>query len=247
MHQKIGLKLTSDYSYNFNTPKRSKKRIKFIIIHYTGMRKESAAIRRLKDPKSKVSSHYYIKKNGSVLNLVPDLYEAWHAGKSNWKNFRLLNKDSIGIEITNPGHEYGYKNFSKKQILSLKKLLKYLMKKYKIGIKSILGHSDISPDRKKDPGEKFPWQKLAQSRLARWHKLDLKEIKRFRNNNLSSKNEEKIFMKNLNKIGYLKIAQNDLIKKQFIIKAFQRRYRQELISGKIDKECFLISKNLINS
>ena len=211
------------------------------------MRKESAAIRRLKDPKSKVSSHYYIKKNGSVLNLVPDLYEAWHAGKSNWKNFRLLNKDSIGIEITNPGHEYGYKNFSKKQILSLKKLLKYLMKKYKIGIKSILGHSDISPDRKKDPGEKFPWQKLAQSRLARWHKLDLKEIKRFRNKNLSSKNEEKIFMKNLNKIGYLKIAQNDLKKKQSIIKAFQRRYRQELISGKIDKECFLISKNLINS
>ena len=247
MHQKIGLKLTSDYSNNFNTPKRSKKRIKFIIIHYTGMRKESAAIRRLKDPKSKVSSHYYIKKNGSVLNLVPDLYEAWHAGKSNWKNFRLLNKDSIGIEITNPGHEYGYKNFSKKQILSLKKLLKYLMKKYKIGIKSILGHSDISPDRKKDPGEKFPWQKLAQSRLARWHKLDLKEIKRFRNKNLSSKNEEKIFMKNLNKIGYLKIAQNDLKKKQSIIKAFQRRYRQELISGKIDKECFLISKNLINS
>ena len=211
------------------------------------MRKESAAIRRLKDPKSKVSSHYYIKKNGSVLNLVPDLYEAWHAGKSNWKNFRLLNKDSIGIEITNPGHEYGYKNFSKKQILSLKKLLKYLMKKYKIGIKSILGHSDISPDRKKDPGEKFPWQKLAQSRLARWHKLDLKEIKRFRNKNLSSKNEEKIFMKNLNKIGYLKIAQNDLKKKQSIIKAFQRRYRQELISGKIDKECYLISKNLINS
>ena len=247
MHQKVGLKLTSDYSYNFSTPKRSKKRIKFIIIHYTGMRKESAAIRRLKDPKSKVSSHYCIKKNGTVLNLVPDLYEAWHAGKSNWKNFRLLNKDSIGIEITNPGHKYGYKNFSMKQILSLKKLLKYLMKKYKIGIKSILGHSDISPDRKKDPGEKFPWQKLAQSRLARWHKLDLKEIKRFRNNNLSSKNEEKIFMKNLNKIGYLKIAQNDLIKKQFIIKAFQRRYRQELISGKIDKECFLISKNLINS
>tara|TARA_B100001057_G_scaffold481022_1_gene554572 strand:+ start:152 stop:895 length:744 start_codon:yes stop_codon:yes gene_type:complete len=247
MHQKIGLKLTLDYSYNFSTPKRSKKRIKFIIIHYTGMRKESAAISRLKDPKSKVSSHYYIKKNGSVLNLVPDLYEAWHAGKSNWKNFRFLNKDSIGIEITNPGHEYGYKNFSSKQILSLKKLLKYLMKKYKIGIESILGHSDISPDRKKDPGEKFPWQKLAQSRLARWHKLDLKKIKRFRNNNLSSKNEEKIFMKNLNKIGYLKITENDLKKKQFIIKAFQRRYRQELISGKIDKECFLISKNLINS
>ena len=166
MHHKFGLKLTSSYSNNFSTPKRSKSRIKFIIIHYTGMKKESASIRRLKDPKSKVSSHYYIKKNGDLLNLVPDLYEAWHAGKSNWKNFRLLNKNSIGIEITNPGHENGYRNFSNKQILSLKKLLKYLMKKYKIGYKFILGHSDISPDRKKDPGEKFPWKKQAQNGLV---------------------------------------------------------------------------------
>ena len=247
MHHKFGLKLTSSYSNNFSTPKRSKSRIKFIIIHYTGMKKESASIRRLKDPKSKVSSHYYIKKNGDLLNLVPDLYEAWHAGKSNWKNFRLLNKNSIGIEITNPGHENGYRNFSNKQILSLKKLLKYLMKKYKIGYKFILGHSDISPDRKKDPGEKFPWQKLAQNGLVWWHKLDLKKIKKYRNVDLSSKNEEKAFIKNLRKIGYVKMGRKNLKKNPLIIKAFQRRFRQELISGKIDKECLLISKNLIIS
>ena len=156
-----------------------------------------------------------------------------------------MNKNSIGIEITNPGHEYGYKNFSSKQITSLKKLLKYLIKKYKINHKYVLGHSDISPDRKKDPGEKFPWQELAQNKLAWWHKLDLEKIKKFRKITLSSRKEEKNFIKNLCKIGYVKISQKKSKKNQLIIKAFQRRFRQELVNGLIDKECFLISKNLI--
>ena len=129
MNQKIGLKMAISYSLNFSLPKRPKKSIKFIILHYTGMKKESAAIKRLQNPKSKVSSHYLIKNNGQILNLVPDLYEAWHAGVSSWKNFNSLNKNSIGIEITNPGHQYGYKNFSNRQIFSLKKLLSVLMKK----------------------------------------------------------------------------------------------------------------------
>ena len=162
MYQKIGLKMATSYSPNFNLPKRVKNRIKFIIIHYTGMKKESAAIKRLQDPKSKVSSHYLIKNNGEIINLVPDLYEAWHAGVSSWKHFTSLNKNSIGIEITNPGHQYGYRNFSSKQILSLKKLLYFLIKKYRIKKNCVLGHSDISPSRKKDPGEKFPWEMLAK-------------------------------------------------------------------------------------
>ena len=90
--------------------------------------------------------------------------KAWHAGKSSWKNFKSLNEYSIGIEISNPGHYYNYKKFSSNQILSLAKLLKHLMKKYKIERKNILGHSDISPDRKKDPGEKFPWNILAKKK-----------------------------------------------------------------------------------
>ena len=154
-----------DYSPNFSLRKRAKNRIKFIIIHYTGMKKESDAIKRLQDPNFKVSSHYLIKQNGDILTLVPDLYVAWHAGLSNWKNYKNLNKDSIGVEITNPGHQYAYKNFSKKQILSLKKLLKYLIKKFKIKKKYILAHSDISPDRKKDPAEKFPWNILAKKKI----------------------------------------------------------------------------------
>ena len=132
MYQKIGLKMAVNYSPNFNLPKRLKKRIKFIIIHYTGMKKEFDAIQRLQDPKSKVSSHYLIRNNGDIVNLVPDLYEAWHAGVSSWKNFKSLNKNSIGIEITNPGHQHGYRNFSSKQIFSLKKLLNFLVNKYGI-------------------------------------------------------------------------------------------------------------------
>ena len=128
------LKITQNYSPNFNTPKRQKKNIKYIIIHYTGMKNELSALNRLCDYKSKVSAHYFIKKNGKILNLVPDLYEAWHAGKSNWKNIQSLNRYSIGIEIQNSGHEK-YEKFSKKQINSVKKLLRFLTKKYRVNQK----------------------------------------------------------------------------------------------------------------
>ena len=246
MYQKIGLKMTTSYSPNFNIPKRVKNRIKFIIIHYTGMKKESAAIKRMQDPKSKVSSHYLIKRNGEIINLVPDLFEAWHAGDSSWKHFKSLNKNSIGIEITNPGHKHGYKRFSKKQIFSLQKLLNILVKKYKIKKKYILGHSDIAPDRKKDPGEKFPWEMLAKNKLSFWHKLDQKKIKKFREKNFINRIDENLFLKNLYKIGYndvKKFKSNKNIK--YLTLAFQRRFRQSLVNGKIDKECLLISKNLL--
>ena len=126
------------------------------------MKSENNAIKKLCDHKSKVSSHYFIKNNGQIINLVPDLYEAWHAGLSSWRKQKFLNKQSIGIEINNPGHSNRYTHFSVKQIVVLKKLLKYLIKKYKIKKQNVLGHSDIAPDRKKDPGEKFPWQDLAK-------------------------------------------------------------------------------------
>ena len=246
MYQKIGLKMATSYSPNFNLPKRVKNRIKFIIIHYTGMKKESTAIKRLQDPKSKVSSHYLIKRNGEIINLVPDLFEAWHAGDSSWKHFKSLNKNSIGIEITNPGHKHGYKRFSKKQIFSLQKLLNILVKKYKIKKKYILGHSDIAPDRKKDPGEKFPWEMLAKNKLSFWHKLDQKKIKKFRGKNFINRIDKNLFLKNLYKIGYndvKKFKSNKNIK--YLTLAFQRRFRQSLVNGKIDKECLLISKNLL--
>ena len=245
MSSKIGLNLTRLYSINFSLPKRKKNLIKFIIIHYTGMRNEAKAIKKLCDQKSKVSSHYFIKNSGEILNLVPDLYEAWHAGISSWKKFKFINKYSIGIEINNPGHQHNYKKFTAKQISSLIRLLVYLKKIYKINIKNILGHSDIAPNRKKDPGEKFPWKKLAKRKLSQWHNLNEKEIKKYRLIKLNSM-EEKMFLRNLIIIGYPKLKSLNLkFEKLSLVKAFQRRFRQSLVNGKIDKECLLISKNLL--
>ena len=240
-------KISLNYSPNFNIIKRTKKNIKFIIIHYTGMHNELSALKKLCDIKAKVSAHYFIKKNGSVLNLVPPIYEAWHAGKSSWKGLKSINRYSIGIEIQNSGHDNKYENFSKKQIISLKKLLRYLINKYKINLKNVLGHSDIAPDRKKDPGEKFPWKELAKSKLSQWHKLDEKKLKQKRLILLNLV-EESNFMMNLNKIGYLKISQKNLnSQKRIIIKAFQRHFRQKLINGIPDQECLIISKDLLKS
>ncbi len=236
----MGLNLTKNFSINFSLPKRPKRLIKFIIIHYTGMRNESDAIKRLCDLNSKVSSHYFIKNDGKILLMVPELYQAWHAGISSWKSFKSLNKYSIGIEINNPGHDYGYKNFNLKQIKSLKKLLKNLMKRYKIKKQNILGHSDIAPNRKKDPGEKFPWFELSKSDLCHWHKLNIKKIKNHRKIKLNS-SQEKIFFRNLYKFGYAKFN------KVKLVVAFQRRFRQSLINGKIDQECLKISENLISN
>ena len=112
----MAYKTNLNYSPNFDSKKRNFKQIKFIIFHYTGMKSEITALKRLTNYKSQVSSHYLINKNGEITKLVPDLYIAWHAGISKWKNYKSLNKNSIGIEITNPGHSFGYKKFPKKQI-----------------------------------------------------------------------------------------------------------------------------------
>ena len=241
------LKITQNYSPNFNTPKRQKKNIKYIIIHYTGMKNELSALNRLTDYRSKVSAHYFIKKNGKIINLVPDLYEAWHAGKSNWKNIQSLNRYSIGVEIQNSGHENSYEKYSNKQMNSVKKLLRFLTKRYRVNCKNILGHSDIAPNRKKDPGEKFPWKELAKAKLAHWHQLNEKELIKYRLKKINFL-EEKNFFINLHKIGYIKIQSNSSIyKKRLLIKAFQRRFRQGLVNGISDQECLILSKNLIKT
>ena len=239
------LKITQNYSPNFSLSKRQKKNIKYIIIHYTGMKNELSALKRLTDNTSKVSAHYFIKKNGKILNLVPDLYEAWHAGKSSWKNIQSLNRYSIGIEIHNSGHENFYEKFSNKQMNSVKKLLRFLIKRYRINCKNILGHSDIAPNRKKDPGEKFPWKELARLKLTHWHKLNEKKLKKYRLKKINLSDENKFFI-NLNKIGYTKVqSKSSINKKKPLVKAFQRRFRQELVNGITDQECLILSKNLL--
>ena len=245
----MALNTTLNYSPNFNPKKRSFQKIKFIIFHYTGMKNESDAINRLTNIQSEVSCHYLIKNNGDILNILPDLYIAWHAGKSSWKSLKSLNQNSIGIEITNPGHEFGYKKFSKKQISSLLKLSKFLIKRYKINPKNILGHSDIAPQRKKDPGEKFPWEYLSKNKIGIWHTLNKQELTKNRKLKIN-KIEESIFFNNLFKIGYSKKYPKDKSRNKYLrelAKTFQRRFRQELVDGKIDQECLLISKSLIKT
>ncbi|MDC0619940.1 N-acetylmuramoyl-L-alanine amidase [Candidatus Pelagibacter ubique] len=243
------LKTILNYSPNFNPKKRTSKQIKFIIFHYTGMKSESNALKRLTEIQSEVSCHYLIKNNGEIVKIVPDLYIAWHAGKSSWKNYKSLNQNSIGIEITNPGHEYGYKNFTQKQITTLVKLSKFLIKKYKINPKNILGHSDIAVLRKKDPGEKFPWEYLSKNKIGIWHTLNKQDLLKNRKLKIS-KIEENIFFRNLFKIGYSKTFPKNIVRNKYLrelIKSFQRRFRQELVDGKIDQESLLINKSLIKA
>jgi N-acetylmuramoyl-L-alanine amidase len=231
------------YSPNFDRKKRSTNSIKIIVIHYTGMQSERESLIRLCNTKSKVSSHFLINQNGKVYRMVQDNRIAWHAGKSCWENYRNLNKNSIGIELVNKGHQFGYTNFTKKQILSLVKICKILTKKYKIKKNNIVGHSDISPLRKIDPGEKFPWEHLAKKKIGIWHDYKPNFLRKFRKNKIYKKYDEEKFFKNLNNIGYC-----FSFKKRFFLtktlKAFQRHYRKELINGLLDKECLIIAQNL---
>jgi len=239
MHKNVE-KMSINYSPNFDLNKRTSSKVKYLIFHYTGMRSENAAIKRLTSKSSKVSCHYLIKKNGAIIKIVPDLYIAWHAGISSWKKDKSLNSNSIGIEISNPGHDYKYKNFSQKQITSIIDLSKNLKKKYKIKKENILGHSDIAPLRKKDPGEKFPWKLLNKNKICLWHNLSEKNCKKLRG--IKLKNSDNFF-KLLFKFGYK--STNDKNEKIKIYKNFQRRFRPQLISSIVDQETYIILKSLV--
>ena len=229
-------------SPNYSRISRKNKDIKLIVIHYTGMQSRIESIKRLISRKHKVSCHYFIDRKGKVLKMVDENKVAWHAGKSRWKNFKNINKNSIGIELVNKGHEFGYQKFTNLQIRKLIKLCSSLKKKYKIKNSNIIGHSDIAPTRKKDPGEKFPWNRLHKNQLGLW--LNHLKYKTPKIDNFEIRN---IFFKNLYKLGYRyfslkRRSQNDI----FLIKAFQRHFIQQKIDGKIDQKTLKISHFLAN-
>ncbi len=235
------MKIKFDFSPNYSKKSRTSKQIKFVIIHYTGMQSEIASIKRLKNPKSKVSCHYLINRKGKIIQLVEDRNIAWHAGKSKWKKFKNLNNNSIGIELENKGLRHGYENFTKIQINSLISLCKILKKKYLIKKENFLGHSDIAPLRKSDPGTKFPWKKLNIYKLGNWYKKFDKIPKTF------TGNIDTLFFRNLYKIGYRYFnidKRNHKDKK--IIKSFQQHYLPRNVTGKIDKKTLAISHFLAN-
>ena len=219
-----------------------KKKISFLIFHYTETNDLAKAIKLLTSKKRKVSSHYVIDTNGAIYNLVNENKRAWHAGESMWKKSKDINSRSIGIEIVYPGEVLG-KKYKKKQIESILKLSLYLKKKYKIFNQNILGHSDIAPDRKVDPGIYFPWEFLSKNSIGLW-------VKNRPNNSKLDKESLKQFLKNLRKIGYpyLKIKNNQDSNK-CVIESFHRHHLPNMAKSKpnhtsLNKTIDLLKKSI---
>lgn len=202
--------------------------ISMIVLHYTGMQDADSAIARLRDPEAenRVSAHYVVAEDGTVLRLVPEDKRAWHAGLASWRDIPSdINSASVGIEIVNPGHEFGYRPFPDEQIASVVQLVMQIKDRYQITRGNIVGHSDIAPQRKRDPGELFPWSKLARLRLA---------LPRPTKNLMDPNWTQAGFLLALERFGY------DVTDPMAAIMAFQRRFRPEMIDGEVDAECRMI-------
>jgi N-acetylmuramoyl-L-alanine amidase len=142
--------------------------VDMLVLHYTGMRSAEAALARLCDPAAEVSAHYLIDEAGVVTALVDEEQRAWHAGKSSWRGQSDVNGRSIGIELVNPGHEFGYRPFPEAQIAALIEVCKGVLARWPIPARNVVGHSDVAPSRKQDPGELFPWKRLAEAGIGLW-------------------------------------------------------------------------------
>ena len=234
-----------ELSPNFS---KRQKTIKYIIIHYTGTKTLLEALNIFKDKTSQVSCHWLVSKKGKLYKIVDEKNVAWHAGISYWKGQKMLNDNSIGIELDNIGHGLNYHIFSSVQMKVLEKLLKLLINKYNIKTKNVLGHADIAPDRKLDPGELFSWSRLAKKNLA-YYPLVKKNIRKKCFFKFGDKNTEikKIKLK-LIKIGY-RCSKDDYfdIYLKLVVEAFQRRFLPEKINGIIDGKVYSrildVSKN----
>jgi N-acetylmuramoyl-L-alanine amidase len=205
-------------SPNFNERKLP---ISMVVLHYTGMRSAGEALARLCDESSQVSAHYLIDEEGQVTNLVPEDKRAWHAGAAYWRGVTDVNSASIGIELANPGHEWGYRPFPEPQMDALLPLLADIMDRHDIPRANVVGHSDVAPARKQDPGEYFDWIRLGELGLA----LEIPKAKM----NLFYDNPGAFYL-GLERFGY------DIIDGRAAVTAFQRRWRPEYIDGEIDGE-----------
>ncbi len=189
-----------------------------LVLHYTGMPSAKAAIARLCDPVARVSSHYVVDEDGAVVRLVPESMRAWHAGISAWRGRRGLNDVSIGVEIVNPGHEWGYRAFPDAQIEAVEKLCLGILSRWPIPRFHVVGHSDIAPNRKQDPGELFPWKPLAAAGVGIWPEagpvaaIDALSL--------------------LKEIGY----DIDIFRHFDIVTAFQRHWRPSVVNGEQDAD-----------
>jgi len=196
--------------------------VSMIVLHYTGMPDAEGALNRLRSPEAKVSAHYLVDEKGEVFQLVDEEKRAWHSGRSYWRGITDVNSASVGIEIVNPGHEFGYRPFPDEQMASVIPLVADIKERHGVGRGNVVGHSDVAPARKEDPGELFPWWELAKRRLA-----------------LPSPSRDLMdpywtdagFLLALERFGY------EVTDTQKAVIAFQRRFRPDLIDGIIDGEC----------
>jgi N-acetylmuramoyl-L-alanine amidase len=204
--------------------------LNMLVLHYTGMSTAAAALDRLCDPEAKVSSHYLVEENGVVWRLVPEARRAFHAGISCWQGERDLNAVSIGIEIVNPGHQWGYRPFPEKQMAAVERLCLDIMSRYRIPPYRVVGHSDIAPDRKADPGELFDWPRLARAGIGLWP-TPAAELVHHRGRGVGTM-QRIAGLADLARIGYCVTAGSE----QVALAAFQRRFRPERWDGLLDGE-----------
>lgn len=210
-----------------------------VLLHYTGMRTAEAAIARLRDPGAKVSAHYVVDKDGSILRLVPEERRAWHAGKSWWKGETDINAVSIGIEIVNPGHEFGYRLFPDAQIEAVIALIDDIRTRWSVEDARILGHSDVAPSRKEDPGELFPWKRLAEHRQGLWFEPAPERIAAL-GPPLTIGHEGlgvHVLQAGLHRLGYEPLPNGRYTDETRItVEAFQRHWRPSKVDGIADGE-----------
>lgn len=204
--------------------------VSICVLHYTGMEDAASAIARLRDPEARVSCHYLVAEDGQVLRMVPEDKRAWHAGQSYWRGVHGVNGASIGIEIVNPGHEFGYRPFTAQQMEALLPLLAGIVERHQIPRANVVGHSDVAPARKQDPGELFDWGLLARHKLA---------VARPTRGLVDPLWTDAGFLLALERYGY------DVREGQPAVTAFQRRFRPELVDGEIDGECRAILLQLL--
>ena len=226
-------------SPNFNE-RREGAPIDILLLHYTGMPTAEGALARLCDPEAKVSAHYTIDEDGTIYRHVAEAKRAWHAGASCWAGAHDINGRSIGIELVNPGHEFGYRDFPEAQIAALIELAQGIVKRHPIPPKRVLGHSDVAPLRKVDPGEKFPWPRLAAAGIGVWPKHPRLDISR------SVQVPE--VQRDLAAIGYECPASGVLDEDtRLAVSAFQRHFRPAHVTGIPDGETLALAAVLLRA
>lgn len=216
------MKLIQTPSPNCNN--REGQPVDMLVLHYTGMKSGANALDRMCDKTAEVSAHYMVEEDGRIFQLVDESMRAWHAGKSYWRGHNNINQRSIGIEIVNPGHEFGYRDFPEVQMQSVIWLCKEILSRHPIPARNVVAHSDVAPQRKEDPGEKFPWKQLAEEGIGLWPIPGV---------------TEKAVAEQLAGYGY------DIADLPKAITAFQRHFRPKLLNESWDDECAGILASLL--